>query len=268
LGHKNNDPHQKLESLERWSARATLLILVGIIIEIGLILWFPHDRWERLGSATANALVGIGLIVEYVVILRAIVASGDADRSSNERIAASEARAAEANERTAEAVLETARAGWLNALAVNASVVAMELIAFTGKLRDRESLSDSARVLLIDFKFETFAGKRFDAAITFRDLGRETFLRSLASALTESGWIDVGVTREQSDGKHASTRDVRIDVDASKDPTLLDAAKALASALNAEGIAAVVNPKPESDATKANVIHILVGPKASREPSI
>jgi hypothetical protein len=48
-------------------------------------------------------------------------------------------------------------------------------------------------------------------------------------------------------------------VDASKDSGLLDAAKTLASALNAEGIAATVNPTTETNAT--NVIHILVGPK-------
>jgi hypothetical protein len=52
---------------------------------------------------------------------------------------------------------------------------------------------------------------------------------------------------------------VKIEVDASKDPELFDAAKALASALNDEGIAATVDPKSETDA--ANVIHILVGPK-------
>jgi hypothetical protein len=52
---------------------------------------------------------------------------------------------------------------------------------------------------------------------------------------------------------------VRIELDASKDPELLDAAETLASALNAEGIAATVNLKTETDTT--NVIHILVGPK-------
>jgi len=42
----------------------------------------------------------------------------------------------------------------------------------------------------------------------------------------------------------------------------LDAANALASALNAEGVAATANQKPETDDANANVIHILVGPKA------
>ena len=54
---------------------------------------------------------------------------------------------------------------------------------------------------------------------------------------------------------------VTIDVDAGRDPELLDAAKTLALALDAEGIAATVKPKAETDAANVNVIHILVGPK-------
>lgn len=92
LGHKKNDPHQKLESLERWSARATLLILLGIIIEIGSLLWFPHDPAERLVAVIADALIGVGLAVEYIVILQAVVASGEATRLSDEKIAESTSR--------------------------------------------------------------------------------------------------------------------------------------------------------------------------------
>jgi hypothetical protein len=100
LGQRKNDPHQKLESLERWSARATLLILAGIVADIVLLFWFPHDRMERLGATIANVLIAAGLLVEYVVILRAIVATGDANRESDERVAAAEARAAEAERET------------------------------------------------------------------------------------------------------------------------------------------------------------------------
>jgi hypothetical protein len=49
-------------------------------------------------------------------------------------------------------------------------------------------------------------------------------------------------------------------VDASRDSELLNAAETLASALNAEGIAATVNTKTEPD-TNAAAIHILIGPK-------
>jgi hypothetical protein len=36
----------------------------------------------------------------------------------------------------------------------------------------------------------------------------------------------------------------------------------LASALNAEGVSATEKQKPETDDANANVIHVLVGPKA------
>ena len=102
MGQRKSDPHQRLEALERWSARATLLILVGIVAEIVQLLWFPHDWMERLWSTIANSLIAVGLIVEYVIILRAIVATGEANRESEEATA-------EANARLAEAQLELVR---------------------------------------------------------------------------------------------------------------------------------------------------------------
>lgn len=92
----------RLESLERWSARATLAILLGIVVEIGSLFWFQHEPIERLVGIIANALIGIGLVVEYIAILTAIVASGDANRESDEKVA-------EASKRAAEAELELAR---------------------------------------------------------------------------------------------------------------------------------------------------------------
>jgi hypothetical protein len=74
MGSKN-DPHQALEALERWSGRATLLIFAGILTEMALVVYFRHEEW--LGSFVANALIGIGLIAEYIVIVRTIVASGE-----------------------------------------------------------------------------------------------------------------------------------------------------------------------------------------------
>jgi hypothetical protein len=79
-----------------------------------------------------------------------------------------------------------------------------------------------------------------------------------------AGWIEVdrsdigAIHRERSTVGGPGL--VEIHVDASKDPELLDAAGALASALNAEGIAATVNPKTETDTANTNVIDILIGP--------
>lgn len=100
LGQRKNDPHARLEALERWSARATLLILIGILVDIALALTFTREFWERIGSIAANAFIGIGLIVEYIVIGRAVIAGGEAQRLSDEKIAESNARAKEAELQT------------------------------------------------------------------------------------------------------------------------------------------------------------------------
>jgi hypothetical protein len=123
------------------------------------------------------------------------------------------------------------------------------------------------RSLYIVPKVEPFAGKQFDAVVTSSAITIGGLLGSIKSALKIAGWIEI----EQSDpaagvgllsmDRAAGPAVVRIDVDASKDSELLDAAETLASALNTEGIAAVVNPKAETDAANAGVIHIVVGPK-------
>lgn len=81
---------------------------MGIIVDIALLFWFPHDRNEKIGGIVANAFIAIGLIVEYVVIVRAIVATGEANRESDEKVAEANARAAAAELRTETLRLELA----------------------------------------------------------------------------------------------------------------------------------------------------------------
>jgi hypothetical protein len=94
MGSKN-DPLQTLEVLERWSGRATLLIFAGILVEMALVVYFRHEEW--LGSFVANALIGIGLIAEYIVIARTIVASGEVQRLAGEKVAQALERASRAD---------------------------------------------------------------------------------------------------------------------------------------------------------------------------
>lgn len=115
---KKVEAHRKLEALERWSAHATLTILAGIAIELALLIIFPPEQpWLIVGGVVANTLIGIGLIIEYIVILRAIVATGKVQRESDERVAEASARAAQAdahaaaaNERAARLETEAAQA--------------------------------------------------------------------------------------------------------------------------------------------------------------
>jgi hypothetical protein len=103
LGQRKKDAHQRLEELERWSARATLLIFFGIVADMATVLYVPHEGAEIIGSLIGNGLIGVGLIIEYVVILRAITAGGEAQREADERVGIAEKQAAEANARAAEA---------------------------------------------------------------------------------------------------------------------------------------------------------------------
>jgi hypothetical protein len=244
----NNDLLSKYEKYSTIAERLARLILLGLAVEIVAVFILKKPPLEAVLTISATALIWLGVWGELRYEKRAREA-GDGI------VAEAKAEAAKANERTAEAVLETARAVRSNAIAVNTGFVTSELLAFSYKLRNREDLSDSARVFLLVSKFEPFAGTQCDAFITSDDIKAETFLSSLRNALIKAGWIEV-VVKGQSSADHASIRGVRIDVDATKDHELL-AANTLASALNEEGIAATVNPKTDT----TNVIHILIGPK-------
>jgi hypothetical protein len=134
LGQKENDPKQILESLERWSGYATLWILAGIVVEIGALIWFPHGFCERIVGIIANALIGVGLVAEYIVIGRAIVATREADRESEEKVAKANQRAVEATERAAEA----------NQKAQEAELKIAELNNETARLREQGALTTDA----------------------------------------------------------------------------------------------------------------------------
>jgi hypothetical protein len=223
-----------LNLIKNWGA---VLIVVGGAAAL-LADWFSAPLTKKVEDARTAELARLNnetaRLSKEAENARALIADADA-------------RAAEANRSVA--------------LANTSNLATAEILALTMGLRSPEAIGEVAKPFLIILKVKPFAGKQFNAVVTSRDLNRVAFLNSLRNALKEAGWIEVGV-REQSSADHASVRGVRIDVDGSKDSTLLDAADALASALSAEGIAATANQTPETDAANANVIHILVGPKA------
>jgi hypothetical protein len=101
-GPSKKDAHKRLGSLERWSGWATLLILAGILLDIAILWWRLPWFSERIWATLANAFIGLGLMIEYIVIGRTIVASGEVKRESDAKIAAALERAAEAEARAAE----------------------------------------------------------------------------------------------------------------------------------------------------------------------
>ena len=101
-GKKNSK--ERLETLERYSGRATLLILVAILGEIIGSVWFPNR--ERSFNIECNFLIAIALIVEYICIIRTIVAANELQRESDERVSSANENAAIANQKAKEAELE------------------------------------------------------------------------------------------------------------------------------------------------------------------
>jgi hypothetical protein len=102
---KKSDPTAALERLEWWSWRATIIILLGIAIEGWNAIHFraPGETGlEVFTKLAADVLVGLGLAIEAVCILRAIVETRKEKRESDERIA-------KANERASQAALELER---------------------------------------------------------------------------------------------------------------------------------------------------------------
>ena len=109
LRQNTKEPHKALKRLERGSANATLWIFLGIVVETGGIIWFTRNGADAGIAIVGNALIGYGLIAEYVLILRAVVASNAVQRDADLKVANAEARAAEANQRAIEAQIRLVR---------------------------------------------------------------------------------------------------------------------------------------------------------------
>jgi hypothetical protein len=162
-----------------------------------------------------------------------------------------------------DALLANTQAARDIAFATQQNGVTAERLALAQGLITPAQMSEAARSLSIVPKVSPFAGKKFDAVTISNRIELGVFLRSLRAALTTAGWIEVNRDigeRQREQSNVGGTVLVTIHADSTRDPQLLAAAETLASALNAEGIAATVSPKTETD-TNANVIHILVGPK-------
>jgi hypothetical protein len=221
------DPNTELENSERWSGHATLLILAGIVLElIALYVFTKEMSWiEKAVISTANIVIGIGLVIEYRCIGRAKIATAELQRLSDEKVAAAEALGAEANQRAAEANLALER------------------------FRAPRVLSDE-QIDRIAKELRQFAGVQFDIGISSRDPELLRLVALLERALEQAEWTEIdfrgsdGIsavrTRSGAPSIGTSVSAIGVIVGLSRPekeiPVVAKAARALANALEAEGI--------------------------------
>jgi hypothetical protein len=262
--------YERTSVLEDWSGR---VLLVGLFIETVILFVFPNSKsvLERGLELLAYVMVFGGVFGEIRFASRAKSADAELKRESDKQIAESNRLAAEANQKAETerverlklelALLEVRR---IDAIATQSISVTTERLAVSLGLLTPEKISAAARALQIVLKVKAFAGTQFDAIARSNDIGLSIFLLELRHGLKAAGWIELdrsnigAIQGEQSSVGGAPF--VKIHVDASRDSRLLDAANALASALNEEDIAATVL-ETEIGITSQNTIHILVGPK-------
>lgn len=212
------------------------------------------------------AVLAMGVLATYGIVVTTNVKEAhweDDLQASKELVASLQAETAKAHQRIAELNNETARlrsTDVLNATASRRLLVAIEVVARAAYGPVVSGRLGAAEFMEIVLKTEPFAGEEFDAIATTGSKELDELRRSITPALVGAGWVEVPY-REQPGLDLALVRGVAIHVDASKDTRHLEAAEALASALNAGGLVATVTPKAESDATSTTMIHLLIGPE-------
>jgi hypothetical protein len=93
------------ERYERWALLAGAIVILGLVIEVGLAVIYPHGKTalEIWSPVVADVLVVTGVFGEIFFARKAKSISEELQRQSEEKVGESVARAAEANKRAAEA---------------------------------------------------------------------------------------------------------------------------------------------------------------------
>jgi SAM-dependent methyltransferase len=247
---KKLDPNKKLENSERWSGRATLLILAGIFLELVALYAFTKEiAWsEKAMLSLANLLIGVGLVIEYRCIRKAQIAAAELQRLSNESVATAEALGAEANQRAAEANL------------------ALE------KFRARRALSPEQIDRMAE-RLKQFPDTQFDFAISSNDPEILNLLHDIYTALKRAGWVVLSwdapvnvITVTPFDVQvyvGFPVNNVLIGMYNGRTVDLDPAASSLSACLGESGIEARARLVPTAMGmnANANAIHILIGRK-------
>lgn len=234
-----------MDQAEFWSGRATLLILLGIVLDAAVLFIFPGGKSaeEIALSLAANVAIGVGLAVEFFCILAAV-------RANAEVKVESDAKLAEALDRATAAQLELA------------------------KIRSTRREDIKGKEAEITAAVAQFAGTNFDAGTGTGDGEQADFIWDLEPILISAGWKQLGwfstamgpnqlIWRGNS-GRPAlgnvTALGVEIHLAPNARPALEPAANALISALNGIGIAARdAGYNITNGSTYA--VHVLIGPK-------
>jgi hypothetical protein len=272
---KEKGAQERADAAESWSGYATLLILAGIVAEIGLLFVFPHDvssveRWSLVGS---NAAIGIGLTIEFICILAAIKANRDLKIESDAKLAEATQQAAQAYSQAAGSMAMAAeaknRALRLQKEIAEANARASEAQLALEKYKAPRHL-DSKQWEHIAAKLKSFGPQVFDMAVNTHDpeaikLGNaiECHLRSLAG-WTEINWAGgmIVFERTQLPTWGVVTIEGVLLVVHDENVSAIPVIKALAELLTEAGIngaRAEVGVGGKNDSPTA--IHILVGEK-------
>jgi hypothetical protein len=237
------DPEKAEHRAGNWSGYATLAILVGIILEIlSELAALPRAvEWRTTYAVTADALIGLGLVIEYICIRATIVASAEIKRQSDEKLT-------EALDR--------------------ASAAETELIKF--RMPRRKLFSPEAKKAVADL-LRPFAGTPFDIGFGDGDGEQADCAWDIEEVLTVAGWSQIawGVHAVGILTIHRNLRplagsvgaqNIEVQMEPSWRQGRLPAAEALIAALNSIGVDAAERPYNTAN-TNVQAIHVLIGPK-------
>ena len=229
-----NEPWPSLELASKWFDRASIVLSISLLF----------------GFASTVVIVWLGIVKEHHWDL--------ARDHAAERIVSLELETAKANE-------EISKANKVAALATQkANEAALELEKFKApRVLSPEQIDRIAE------KLKQFSGVPYEVATATRDPEFDMCISFIETALGKAGWIGIGWRGDPDGdmrgvgratiGRDVSATNVMIAISPGKTtpPLALAAAKALASALNAEGIAA----RAGAFSVPTDNIRIMVGRK-------
>jgi len=272
---------ETFRSANSYAEWATLAVVVGLIIEFGVLLIFAKEisRTEKWLLIFANILVAGGVGGEYVFGGRASTAAIQLQQASDEKIAAFSNDAAEAKRDAANAIeraatlekdaaIARASVADATARAAEASRKAAEAELALQKIKSPRMLTPAQQDQISEIA-KQFPKTPFILTI-FDDPEAVTFMGQIEDSLTAGGWLEKQWNAGASivflrDGKTTlnlnSMEGLYVQADVSRSIDFGPAVIAVANQLKAAGIAALSQIGPMPSNMDKNAVFIQVGKK-------